>query len=159
MQIFFNENQSILPSTEFSEIRTSRNAIELSIVLNNLDFYFRNYKPTIRKIIKNATTLNVNLSLIRDTVKILFKSNLVRETRKKKSKKQNNVEYNFIIVAFDRFFIPAKAQRRRNDEAKKTKKTKHKKKTIDVKRTTIAQRKLNEETMKTAKRTAKKNKN
>ena len=156
LQISFNENQSIPPPVKLSEIRTPRNATELNTVLNNLDLYFRNYKPIIRKIIKSATTLNVNLSLVRDTVKILFKSNLAKKTRKKKSKKQNNVEYNLITVAFDRLFISAEAQRRRNDETKKAKKAKHKKKITDVKRTAIAQRKLDEETMKTAKRTAKK---
>lgn len=159
MQLLSQQSHNIqitLSSTNVFEICTSSNAADLSNMLNNLDLFSRDFKHIIRKVIKTAKCLNVDLDLARDIVWILFKLNLARKTRKKKAKERKIIDYNSFISAFNCFLTLTKAQRRRDKEAKKIKKAKQKKKTMKIKKATTTQKKQEDEAIKEAKQAKKK---
>ncbi len=69
--------------------------------------------------------------LIEKSIKLLFKINMIRKTRKKKAKENDREEYRF---AYERVLIETMTKQHKKNEIKKMKKARQKKKTSEIKK-------------------------
>lgn len=98
------------------------------------------------------TILQTDFLIARDSTKNIFKINMNKKTRKKKTK----TDY---ISAFDCFLTEAETTRRRKNKTKKMKATKQKKELMEAKKIAVVNKKLDAEVIWRANRRRKKRKN
>jgi hypothetical protein len=83
-------------------------------------------------------TMIANTILIQDSIKLLFRTNMTRKTRKKKAKEDDRERYKF---AYERVLTEAVIKKHREDETKKMKEVTQKKKTSETKKMISAEKK------------------
>jgi hypothetical protein len=66
----------------------------------------------------------INTILTQDSIKLLFKANIIKETRKKKAKENDRRRYKF---AYERVLIKTVIKKHKKNEIKKMKKVRQKK--------------------------------
>jgi hypothetical protein len=88
--------------------------------------------------------------LIEKSIKLLFRINMTKKTRKKKAKKDDRKEYRF---AYDRVLIETMTRQHKESEIKKMKKVRQKKKTSEIKKMiTIEKKRIHMKKMTSRKR-------
>ncbi len=73
----------------------------------------------------------INIVLTQNSIKLLFKANMIKETRKKKAKEDDRREYKF---AYERVLIETVIKKHKKNEIKKMKEIIQKKKTFETKK-------------------------
>ncbi len=73
----------------------------------------------------------INTILTRNSIKLLFKANMIKKTRKKKTKEDDRKKYKF---AYERVLIETMIKKHKKNEIKKMKKALQKKKTFETKK-------------------------
>jgi hypothetical protein len=73
----------------------------------------------------------INAVLAQNSIKLLFRTNMTRETRKKKAKKDDRKKYKF---AYERVLIETVIKKHKKNEIKKMKEIIQKKKTFETKK-------------------------
>jgi formate dehydrogenase maturation protein FdhE len=76
-------------------------------------------------------TMIINTILAQNSIKLLFRTNLTKETRKKKTKKDDRKRYKF---AYERVLIETMIKKHKENETKKMKEVIQKKKTFETKK-------------------------
>jgi hypothetical protein len=103
-QLFQNNNRFIISSSLLISInlnKTSINQTKLKNLLKNLNFYTFNHQIKLSRIKKTIDLMSVDLILIRDVMKVLFKANMTKEARKKT---KENIAKAYQI-SFERVFV------------------------------------------------------
>jgi hypothetical protein len=128
----------------FSSLFTSINLNKISInqtklknLLKSLNLYTFNHQIKLSRVKKTIDLMNVDLILARDVIKVLFKANMTRKTRKKT--KENIVEA--YRISFERVLIENEAIRLREDEIKKSEDVMLKKMIAKTKKSIAAKKK------------------
>jgi hypothetical protein len=95
--------------------KTLINQTKLKNLLKSLNFYTLNNQIKLNRIKKTIDLMTVDLTLTRDAIKMLFKTNMIKETRKK-TKKSIARTYR---ITFDRVLIENKVIHLRENEIRK----------------------------------------
>jgi hypothetical protein len=117
--------------------KTSINQTKLKNLLKSLNFYTFNHQIKLSRVKKTIDLMSVDLILARDAIKVLFKANMIKETRKKTKK---NIARTYRI-SFERVLIENEAIRLRKNEIKKNEKIMLKKMTAKTKKSIAAKKK------------------
>ena len=95
----------------FTLNRTFINSKKMISIVKSLNFYSFNYKFKLNKIFKIMNTLQIDFLIIQKSTKNLFKINMIKKIKKKKSKNY--------ISAFNRVLTKTATKRHRKNEIKK----------------------------------------
>ncbi len=106
--------------------KTFINKQEIETLIEFLNKYTFIYKLKLNRIKKSMNAMIVITILIEKSIKLLFKINMIRKTRKKKAKENDREEYRF---AYERVLIETMTKQHKKNEIKKMKKARQKKKT------------------------------
>ncbi len=128
-------SSSSLTSTNLNKI--SINQTKLKNLLQSLNFYTLNHRIKLSRVSKTIDLMTVDLILTRDAIKMLFKANMIKKTRKKT---KENITSAFRI-SFDRVLIENEIIRLRADEIKKVENVMLKKMTAKTKKSIAAEKK------------------
>jgi hypothetical protein len=117
--------------------KISINQTKLKFFLKNLNFYTFNHQIKLSRVKKTIDLMSVDLILARDVIKMLFKANMTKKTRKK-MKESIAKTYR---TSFERVLIENEAIRLREDEIKKNEDVMLKKMTAKTKKSIVAEKK------------------
>jgi hypothetical protein len=127
--------------------KISINQTKLKNFLKNLNFYTLNHQIKLNRIKETIDLMTADLTLTRDAIKMLFKTNMTKRIRKK-TKKNIAKAYR---ISFDRVLIENEVIRLREDEIRKNEKIMQKKMIAKTKKSIAAEKKrihIEEMTMK-----------
>ncbi len=137
-------SQQIDRSMIFSSLLTSINLNKISInqtklknLLKSLNLYTLNHQIKLNRIKKTIDLMIADLILTRDATKMLFKTNMTKETRKKT--KESIIEA--FRISFERVLIENEVIRLREDEIRKNENVMQKKMTAKTKKSVVADKK------------------
>jgi hypothetical protein len=94
--------------------KTSINQSKLKNLLQSLNLYTLNHRNKLSRVKKTIHLMSADLILARNATKVLFKTNMTKETRKKT--KENEETFR---TSFERVLIENEVIRLREDEIKK----------------------------------------
>jgi hypothetical protein len=158
-QLKINDSRSNIFSSSFDIIKLNKTFInkqKIEIFIEFLNKYILIYKLKLSRIKKIMNTMIANTVLAQNSIKLFFKTNMTRKTRKKKTKKDDREKYKF---AYERVLIETVTRQHKKNEIKKMKKAQKKKKTFDIKKMiTIEKKRIHMKEMTNAKK-AKKSQN
>ena len=117
----------------FTLNRTLINSKEMTSIVKSLNFYSFNHKFKLNKIFKIMNTLQIDFLIIQKSTKNLFKINMIKKIKKKKSKNY--------ISAFNRVLTKTTTKRHRKNEIKKIDLIKQKKKFFEIKKFVVVVKK------------------
>ncbi len=126
---------SLLTSINLNKI--SINQTKLKNLLKSLNLYTFNHQIKLSRVKKTIDLMSVDLILARVVIKVLFKANMTKETRKKT--KESIVEA--YKISFKRVLIENEAIRLREDEIKKNEDVMLKKMIAKTKKSVAAKKK------------------
>ncbi len=142
-------SSSLLTSTNLN--KTSINQTKLKNLLKSLNLYTLNHQIKLNRIKKTIDLMTADLILARDATKVLFKTNMTREIRKKTKESIMRA----FRISFERVLIENEAIRLRKDEVRKNEDVMQKKMTAKTKKSVAAEKKrvhIEEMTMRKRKR-------
>ncbi len=129
------------------------NQTKLKNLLKNLNLYTLTHQVKLSRVKKTIDLMTTDLILARDAIKMLFKTNMIKEIRKKI---KENITKAFRIL-FERVLIENEVIRLREDEIKKNENVMQKKMIAKIKKLIAAKkRRINIEKMITRKKKRKK---
>ncbi len=111
--------------------RTLINKQKIEALVEFLNSYIFIYKLKLSRIKKTVNTMIANTILTQNSIKLLFRANMTRKTRKKKAKEDDRARYRF---AYERVLIETVTRQHREDEMKKVEEVRQKKKTFETKK-------------------------
>jgi hypothetical protein len=126
---------SLLTSINLNKI--SINQTKLKNLLKSLNLYTLNHQIKLNRIKKTIDLMIADLILTRDATKMLFKTNMTKETRKKT--KESIIEA--FRISFERVLIENEVIRLREDEIRKNENVMQKKMTAKTKKSVVADKK------------------
>ncbi len=120
-QLKVNASRSNISSSSIDIIKLNRTLInkqKIDALLEFLNKYTSIYKLKLSRIKKSMNSMIVTTILAKNFIKLLFKINMIRETRKKKVKEDDRKKYRF---AFERVLIETVTRQHRENEIKRMK--------------------------------------
>ncbi len=132
----FNISSSSIEITNLNKTLINKQKIETLIEL--LNEYTSIYKLKLSRIKKTMNTMIVITILAQDSIKLLFKTNMTKKTRKKKTKEDDRKRYKF---AYERVLTETVIKKHKENEIKRMKEVTQKKKTFETKKMISIERK------------------
>lgn len=122
-----------------SLIKTPTTKDELDAMLQSLNPYSPHNKFRLSRVKKAFNLINADRVLAQDSTRLLFKANMARQARKKKTK-EDGLKGGY-PAAYGRVLTEVEAKRHRDDEAKKMDEIRRKKQIAEAKKIAVADRK------------------
>jgi hypothetical protein len=116
--------------------KTSINQLKLKNLLQSLNLYTLNHRKKLSRVKKTIDLMSADLILARDATKVLFTTNMTRETRKKTKENERTFR-----ISFERVLIENEVIRLRENEIKKIEDVMLKKMTAKTKKSVAAEKK------------------
>jgi hypothetical protein len=138
-QLFQFDNRFMTFSSSFTSTilnKTSINQSKLKNLLQSLNLYTLNHRNKLSRVKKTIDLMSVDLILTRNATKMLFKTNMIKETRKKTKKNERTFR-----ISFERVLIENEIIRLRENEIKKIEDVMLKKMIAKTKKSVVAEKK------------------
>ncbi len=133
-QLIAFDSRSNISSFSIDIIKLNRifiNKQKIETLIEFLNKYILIYKLKLSRIKKTMNTMIANTVLAQNSIKLLFRTNMIKETRKKKAKEDDRRRYKF---AYERVLTETVIKKHKENEIKKMKEIIQKKKTFETKK-------------------------